>query len=492
MFSLFNRQYLRSGARNVNTMRHYYSADAIREAEAPLLATLPDGALMARAAYGLASAIIAELSARTGGTAGRRVCAVVGSGDNGGDALWAATYLRRRGVAADAILLKPERTHQKGLAAFRKSGGHLVDRVDVWTDLVIDGVVGISGSGPLRPDAAEIFKTVHAHGIPVVAVDIPSGVDVATGAIGGPAVEAALTVTFGGLKPAHALADCGPVRLIDIGLDLPDTDILGFEAADVAARWPVPGPHDDKYTQGVTGVMAGSSTYPGAAVLCTGAAVAATSGMVRYAGSAHSEVLAHWPEVIASPTPTAAGRVQAWVVGPGLGTDETGAAALWFALDTDLPVLVDADGLTILAAHPDMLASRRAPTVLTPHAGEFARLAGDPPGDDRVGATRKLADAMGATVLLKGNVTVIADPGGPVYLNPAGQSWAATAGSGDVLSGMIGALLAAGIPPAEAAAAAAFVHANAAALSAADPGPGDAPTSAARILAHIRSAIARL
>ena len=473
-------------------MRHYYSSDAIREAEAPLLASLPDGALMRRAAYGLADAIIGELKARTGGVAGRRVCAVVGSGDNGGDALWAATFLRRRGAAADAILLKPERTHQQGLAALTAAGGRLVDRITEPTDLVIDGVVGISGSGPLRPDAAAVFAAVDDAAIPVVAVDIPSGIDVATGAITGPAVHAALTVTFGGLKPVHALADCGRVRLVDIGLDLPDTNIRGFEAADVAARWPVPGPHDDKYTQGVTGVMAGSSTYPGAAVLCTGAAVAATSGMVRYAGSAHGEVLAHWPEVIASPTPAAAGRVQAWVVGPGLGTDETGAAALWFALETDLPVLVDADALTILAAHPDMLAARRAPTLLTPHAGEFARLAGAPPGDDRVGAARRLADALGVTVLLKGNVTVIADPDGPVYLNPAGQSWAATAGSGDVLSGMIGALLAAGLPTAEAAAAGAFVHARAAALSAADPGPGDAPTSASRIVGHIRAALATL
>jgi ADP-dependent NAD(P)H-hydrate dehydratase / NAD(P)H-hydrate epimerase len=489
---LFNRLYLRSEARNLGTMRHYYSADAIREAEAPLLASLPDGALMARAAYGLATAIIGELIARTGGVAGRRVCAVVGSGDNGGDALWAATFLRRRGAAADAILLKPDRTHPAALAAFRKAGGHVVQSVDATTDLVLDGVVGISGTGPLRPDAAEVFAAVENAGIPVVAVDIPSGIDVETGAITGPAVHAALTVTFGGLKPVHALADCGRVKLIDIGLDLPTTDVVGFDAADVAARWPVPGPHDDKYTQGVTGVMAGSSTYPGAAVLCTGAAVAATSGMVRYTGSAHSDVLAHWPEVIASPTPAAAGRVQSWVVGPGLGTDETGAVALWFALETNLPVLIDADGLTILAAHPDLLASRRAPTVLTPHAGEFARLAGAPPGDDRVGATRRLADALGATVLLKGNVTVIADPGGPVYLNPAGQSWAATAGSGDLLSGMIGALLAAGLSPSEAAAAGAFVHARAAELSAADPGPGYAPTSASRIVSHIRTALAAL
>ena len=476
----------------LTVMRHYYSVDAIRDAEAPLLASLPDGALMRRAAFGLATEIIRELTVRAGGVAGRRVCAVVGSGDNGGDALWAATFLRRRGAAADAVLLNPDRTHRKGLAAFRKAGGRIVESVSAATDLVIDGVVGISGSGPLRPAAAEVFSSVAAEAIPVVAVDIPSGIDVDTGAISGPAVHAALTVTFGGLKPVHALADCGRVTLVDIGLNLPDTDVLGFGAADVAARWPVPGPRDDKYTQGVTGVLAGSSTYPGAAVLCTGAAVAATSGMVRYAGGAHSEVLAHWPEVIASPTPAAAGRVQAWVVGPGLGTDDTGAAALWFALDTDLPVLVDADGLTMLAAHPELVVNRNAPTVLTPHAGEFARLAGAPPGDDRVGACRKLADAFGATVLLKGNVTVVADPGGPVYVNPAGQAWAATAGSGDVLSGIIGALLAAGLPTAEAAAAAAFVHARAAALSAADPGPADAPTSASRIVPHIRAALAAL
>lgn len=257
-------------------MRHYYSVDTIRAAEAPLLASLPDGALMRRAAFGLATEIGRELTARTGGVVGRRVCAVVGSGDNGGDALWAATFLRRRGAAADAVLLNPDRTHRKALAAFTKSGGRLVESVSAATDLVIDGVVGISGSGPLRPAAAQVFAAVQAAAIPVVAVDIPSGIDVATGAITGPAVHAALTVTFGGLKPVHALADCGRVVLVDIGLDLAHTDVLGFEATDVAARWPVPGPRDDKYTQGVTGVLAGSSTYPGAAVLCTGALRPAT------------------------------------------------------------------------------------------------------------------------------------------------------------------------------------------------------------------------
>src|SRR6478735_2811262 len=214
-------------------MRHYYTADAIRAAEAPLLASLPDGVLMRRAAYGLATAIARELRARTGAVAGRSLCAVVGSGDNGGDALWAATYLRRRGVAATAVLLNPDRTHAKALGAFRSAGGRVVPAVPPSTDLVIDGVVGISGSGPLRPAAADAFAAVENAGIPVVSVDIPSGVDVQTGAVTGPAVRAALTVTFGGLKPVHALADCGRVELVDIGLDLPDTDVLSFDAADV-------------------------------------------------------------------------------------------------------------------------------------------------------------------------------------------------------------------------------------------------------------------
>ena len=170
-------------------MRHYYTADAIREAEAPLLASMPDGALMRRAAFGLANAIARELALLTGGVAGSRICAVVGSGDNGGDALWAATFLRRRGAAAAAVLLNPERTHAKALAAFLRSGGRVVETVPTATDLVIDGIVGISGSGPLRPNAAEVFAAVHDARIPVVAVDIPSGVDVQTGAADGPHVQ---------------------------------------------------------------------------------------------------------------------------------------------------------------------------------------------------------------------------------------------------------------------------------------------------------------
>ena len=309
-----------------------------------------------------------------------------------------------------------------------------------------------------------------------------------TGAAHGPAVRAVLTVTFGGLKPVHALADCGRVELIDIGLDLPATGLIGFDAGEVAARWPLPQAHDDKYSQGVTGVLAGSHAYPGAAILCAGAAVAARSGLVRNAGSAAAEVVSHSPEVIANPSFAEAGRAQAWVVGPGLGVGHAESATLRAVLSTDLPVIVDADGLTLLARHPDLVVSRSAPTVLTPHAGEFERLAGHPPGSDRVAAVRGLATRFGATVLLKGNVTVIADPAGPVYLQPAGRAWAATAGSGDVLSGIIGALLAAGLHPAEAAAAAVVVHTRAAELAAHDPGP--APISSSELLAHLRAAVA--
>ena len=153
------------------------------------------------------------------------------------------------------MLLNPERTHKAALAAFTRAGGRVVESVPAAADLVIDGVVGISGSGPLRPNAAEVFAAVDEAGMPVVAVDIPSGVDVQTGAADGPHVHATLTVTFGGLKPVHALGDCGRVELVDIGLDLPPTDMLGFDAAGVAARWPVPGPKD--WDEGVATMKVG-------------------------------------------------------------------------------------------------------------------------------------------------------------------------------------------------------------------------------------------
>ena len=458
-------------------VRHFHHPDSVRAAEAPLLAALPDGALMRRAAYGLACVCAQELTDRTGGTAGRRVTLLVGSGDNGGDALFAGAFLRRRGVAVEAVLLAPDRAHAAGLRALKRAGGR-VAAVPRRPDLVVDGIVGISARGALRPAAADLVAGITA---PIVAADTPSGVDVETGVVHGPAVTAAVTVAFGALKPVHALAParCGRVELVDIGLTLGPGELRAYDDADLAARWPVPGPADDKYSLGVLGVVAGGDAYPGAAVLATGAAIRATSGMVRYAGTARGAVLAAWPEVVASDDVAGTGRVQAWAAGPGMGVDGAAADRLAQVLDLDLPTVLDADALTLLAEHPGLLSGRTAPTVLTPHAGEFARLVG-PVGNDRVAAAREAARELDATVLLKGHVTVIADPDGTVVADTAGSSWAATPGSGDVLTGLVGKLLASGLAPLDAAACAARVHGLAAGLAA-----DGAPTHAAAISAAV-------
>ncbi|MET8775633.1 NAD(P)H-hydrate dehydratase [Nocardia sp. NPDC004654] len=474
----------------MSVLRGYFTADEVRAAEAELFTRVPEGIPMQRAAHGLATIVAGELRARTGGIAGRAVTLLVGSGDNGGDALWAGAKLRRRGVEVTAVLLDPARAHAKGLAALRASGGRVREEVGA-PDLVVDGIVGISGRGPLRPRAAEIVAGVR---VPIVAADLPSGVDPDTGAVAGPAVRAAVTVAFGAYKPVHALAApwCGRIELVPIGLELPDPELAALEPAEIGARWPVPESTDDKYTQGVTGICAGSGTYPGAAVLCTGGAVAATSGMVRYAGTGASQVLTHFPEVIAAQSVSDTGRVQSWVFGPGAGTDADARERLEQILATDLPTVVDADGLTLLAAAPDLVRARTAPTVLTPHAGEFARLTGQEVGPNRVGAVRELAEKWQVTVLLKGRATLVAAPGRPVLVNEAGGSWAATAGAGDVLSGVIGALLAAGRDPAWSAAAAARAHALAANLAAHENHPTAAPTSATPLLGHLRAAIRTL
>ncbi|MGA9871013.1 MAG: NAD(P)H-hydrate dehydratase [Rhodococcus sp. (in: high G+C Gram-positive bacteria)] len=469
-------------------MRQYYTPDHVRSAERPLLASLPPGALMRRAAHGLASVVTAELTARTGGVFGRAVCVLVGSGDNGGDGLWAGVALRRRGVSVTAILLKPEEAHPDGLDAFRRAGGKIVTTPGA-PDIVVDAIVGISGRGPLRPDAAELVAAISA---PVVAADIPSGVDPLTGAVDGPAVRAAVTTAFGARKPVHVLAVpyCGRVELVDIGLTLPEPFFEALEPSDVGSLWPIPRAQDDKYSQGVVGVVAGSAQYPGAALLCAGAAVAATSGMVRYSGTAAAEVVSHYPEVVAVTDLDKAGRVQSWVVGPGFGTGNHSKAWLSEILASDLPVVVDADALTIVASAPDLVRGRTAPTLQTPHAGEFERLTGAAPGPDRVSAVRALASDWGVTVLLKGRATVVAAPDGRVLVNDAGGSAASTAGSGDVLSGVLGALVASGLEPLTAAGCGTRVHALAAATAAhGSDGEFAAPISAGPLLSSIRDAI---
>jgi len=491
-------------------VRGVWTVEQVRAAEREVMARVPDGTLMRRAAYGLAVHVAGLLAGRTGGVVGRRAVLLVGAGDNGGDALWAGAFLRRRGVAVTAVLLSPERAHPAGLAALRRRGGRTVSASDLdgalrelgRADVVVDGIVGLSGRGPLRPAAASLVGAVTA---PIVAVDLPSGVDPDTGAVDGPAVvdgpgsvdrlavTAALTVTFGALKPVHVLAPhrCGPVRLVDIGIGdaLPAPTVHVLDDADVGALWPVPGPDDDKYTQGVVGIAAGSATYPGAAVLTSGAAVHATSGLVRYAGTAADQVRARWPELVATGSVSDAGRVQAWVVGPGLGTGSDGRRAVRHALAAGVPLCVDADAITLLATDPTLWDAREpgVPVVITPHDREFARIAGDV-GPDRVAAARAAAARLGVTVLLKGHATVVADPDGAVLVHPSPSSWPATAGSGDVLAGLVGALLAAGIAPLVAAGAAVHVHGRAAVLAAVGPG-GAAPIGASALLAAVPDAI---
>lgn len=474
-------------------MHGVWTVAQIQEAERRLFRTAAAAAVMRRAAFAVATEVAALLAETRGCVAGTRVTLLVGAGNNGGDALWAGAFLRRRGVAVTAVLLAPERAHGEGLAALRRSAGRVVTGTDEGSaaavaaaDVVVDGIVGLSARGGLRPGAAELAGSVAA---PVVAVDLPSGVEPDTGQVVGPAIVARATVTFGGRKPCHVLGEgavrSGEVRVVDIGLDLAEPDMSLLTASEVGRMWPVPLPDSDKYSQGVVGVAAGSARYPGAAVLATSGAVLASSGMVRFAGSAAEAVLTRWPEVVSSGSVVDSGRVQSWVVGPGLGTGEAARSTLREVLGTGVPVCADADAVTVLASEASAFDPRQpgTPLVLTPHAGEFARLAGEL-GDDRVAAVREAARRYDAVILLKGYTTIVAAPDGRVLVNPARSAWPATAGSGDVLSGIVGAVLAAGVEPLYAAAAAAYVHSLAADIAA-----SGAPAPASVLAAAIPDAV---
>ncbi|MFM9633673.1 MULTISPECIES: NAD(P)H-hydrate dehydratase [Streptomyces] len=446
-------------------MRTAYCVDTVRAAERDLMARLPEGALMQRAAAGLAAAC-ADLMGRV---YGRRVVLLVGSGDNGGDALYAGARLARRGAGVTAVPLSPARTHAGGLSALRRAGGRTAAPEDAAgpirrADLVLDGIVGIGGRGGLREDAARLAALADGSRAAVVAVDLPSGVEADTGEVRGAAVRADLTVTFGTHKPGllvdPAREYAGSVRLVDIGLDLPgEPELEALQHADVARLLPVPGAESDKYRRGVVGIAAGSARYPGAAVLAVAGALRGGAGAVRYVGPAGHAVLARYPETLVSDQgPERAGRVQAWVVGPGAG-DDAGTVAQ--VLAADVPVLIDADGLRL--ADVAAVRGRTAPTLMTPHAGEAAALLGvsrEEVEAGRLAAVRELAARYGSAVLLKGSTTVVAGAGGggAVRVNPTGTAWLATAGSGDVLSGLAGSLLAAGLSAVDAGSAGAYLH----------------------------------
>ena len=492
-------------------MRKAHDVATVRAAEQALMATVPPGALMQRAAAGLA-AVCAGLA---GKVYGARIVVLAGSGDNGGDALYAGARLARRGARVTAVAAGG-RVHEGGTAALRAAGGRVTGPDDpglpdviAAADLVLDGLLGIGGHGGLRePYSTLAGLAARAGGAPgspgplMVAVDLPSGIDADTGVVDGPAVRADVTVTFGTWKPGLLIdpgaGHAGVVELVDIGLGpyLPAPTVAGFQAADVAALLRQPPGDSDKYRRGVLGIVAGSDRFTGAAALAVGGALRGGAGMVRLvsAGPAVAVVRQRWPEALTLATGDGtqagheietAGRVQAWVAGPGMGTDGAARDRLAAVLGTELPVLVDADGLTLIAAERGLLA-RPAPTLLTPHAGELARLLGADPAQveaRRLEHARAAAAELGATVLLKGSTTVIAPAGGgEVLVNSTGTSWLATAGTGDVLSGLAGSLLAQGLTVTEAAAAAAFLHgiaarraaAGAVSADAADAGPAGA------------------
>ena len=467
-------------------MRHAHTVAQVRAAEADLLARLPDGALMQRAASGLAHAVLDLL----GSGYGRRVTLLVGSGDNGGDALYAGAVLARRGCAVEAWLLS-ERAHEAGQAALRLAGGRIIPagqlpgaapRHDRMPEIVVDAIVGIGGRPGLRPEAVAALDLLD--GVPIVAVDIPSGVDVDTGELAGPHVRAAVTVTFGTHKVAHlvdpAASACGPVHLVELGLDLPEARVSALQPADAATLLPRPKRDAHKYTRGVVGLRTGSAGYPGAALLGVAGAASGLCGMVRYVGEAQIADRVHqaFPEVVG------AGRVQAWVVGSGSG--DGAADQLAAALEDRVPLVVDADALRHVSGPLD------SPAVLTPHAGELAAML--QVDREQVEArplehARLAAQRFGAVVLLKGPHSLVVDPDGRVRVTTTGTPWLATAGAGDVLAGLVGALAAAGLTPYDAASVGSWLHGAAATLASAG-GPIVSRDVASAIPAVVRDLLA--
>ena len=469
-------------------MRVAHTVEAVRQAEAELMKTVSGDALMQRAAHGLATICADYL----GAVYGARVAVLAGSGHNGGDALFAGARLGRRGARVDVVTVGSS-VHEGGLAAVRRAGGHVVPgasteaagRVLRDANLVIDGILGIGGRPGLRDDVASLVAQARA---PIVAVDVPSGIEVDTGRTDGPHVQADVTVTFGtgkvGLYVDPAASAAGVVELVDIGvqpyLGAPAVEVL--QAADVHTLLPWPSGVSHKYTRGVVGVVAGSPQYTGAGVLVVAAALATgLAGMVRYEGASADLVRASHPEVVVGP-----GRVQAWVVGSGLGDRRDMTSHVASVLADRMPTVVDADGLAHL---PDRLGG---PAVLTPHAGELAGLldvSREQVEASMLESALEAAWRWDAVVLLKGARTVIANPDGRIRVNHTGTSWLATAGAGDVLSGVVGTLLAAGLEPFDAASVGAWLHGSAAALASAG-GPIAATDVVASLPAALRGVLA--
>ncbi|MGB9113035.1 MAG: NAD(P)H-hydrate dehydratase [Acidimicrobiales bacterium] len=431
-------------------MKPVLTAGEMAEVDRKAQATVGIETLIGRAGFQVARYSIAAM----GGTYGRLVVVVAGKGHNGDDGRTAARHLARRGARVTII---PTEEAPRRLPE---------------CDLVIDAAFGTGFRGDYRAPEP------HPESI-LVAVDIPSGVAADTGVADQGAVEADLTVTFGALKPGLLLGEgarrSGVVVTEAIGLDTSSARSHLVETADLGSL-PVRDRETNKWKTAL-GIVAGSPGMYGSAAFAASAAVRAGAGMVRLGSPGVPPGTIPVLEAVAFELPDddwaqaaldGCARCKSVVIGPGLGRREsTGRSVVEFVDRIDVPMVIDADGLIAFGIASDaakILGRRHAPTVLTPHDGEFARLAGEPPGSDRVSATRDLARRLGVIVLLKGSTTIVATPSGEALFVTSGSPRLATAGTGDVLSGVIGAFIARGMDPFHAAALGAHVHGLAASI----------------------------
>ncbi len=446
------------------------------------------------------------------------VLVLCGPGNNGGDGFVAARRLRARRIPVRVALLGP-REALRGAAAEAAEGWR--DAVEpvagvAFGDvaLVVDALFGAGLARPLAGEGAALVQRLNASGLPVLAVDVPSGVEGSTGAVSGDAVQASATVTFFRLKPGHLLlpgrARCGPVTLAEIGIDPAVLEAIAPRAyANDPPLWrdafPFPAVAGHKYSRGHALVVSGSSTTSGAARMSARTALRVGAGLVTLASPSEALAVnaAHQTAVMLKACDDAAAlgdiltdaRKNAAVLGPGLGIGARTRSLVEVALrpagagQPPRAAVLDADALTSFAEEADALArlcAAAGPVVVTPHDGEFKRLFGDAAAGSRLDRARGGARRLGAVLVLKGADTVVAAPDGRASIAHADAPYLATAGSGDVLAGLIGGLLAQGMPAFEAASAAVYLHAAAARRF----GPGliaeDLPESLPAVLAALQ------
>jgi NAD(P)H-hydrate epimerase len=425
----------------------------------------------------------------------REVAVLCGPGNNGGDGFVAARHLLDQGYAVRLGFKGDPSRLPHDAAAMAKAWTGAVEPLSAellsHADVVVDALFGAGLARSIEGDFAALIEAVNASRLPVVAVDVPSGIDGSTGAVRGIAVRAAATVTFFRLKPGHLLLPgrelCGETRVADIGIPASVLEIIKPKTfANEPPLWlphfPWPTPQGHKYARGHAVVVSGPAFSTGAARLGAMGALRAGAGLVTVASPKNAIQVnaSQLTAIMVRPVDDAKelaelladDRKNALLIGPGVGVGESTKAKVMAALASKAAVVLDADALTSFASNPDILFAaireRAAPVAVTPHEGEFARLFGPIGEGAKLEAARAAAARSGAIVLLKGSDTVVAARDGRASINATSSSWLATAGTGDMLAGMVLGLLAQRMEPFEAVSAAVWMHGRAAELF----GPG--------------------